>query len=136
MTDVFTARKRSAIMRAIRGKGTKPEVFVRRLAHSLGYRFRLYAAKLPGKPDIVFPSRRKIILVHGCFWHRHMCRKGRSSPTTRARFWRDKLNKNRVRDAANRRRLRRLGWRVLVVWECQLANVDVLKSRIERFLDS
>lgn len=134
MTDVFTSRKRTAIMQAIRGKDSKPEVAVRRLAHSLGYRYRLHVSELPGKPDLVFPSRRRIILVHGCFWHRHNCRKGRSLPSTRARFWREKLDRNKLRDATNRRRLRRLGWDVLVIWECQVKNTGALAEKITHFL--
>lgn len=135
MTDVFTARKRSAIMQAIRGKDSKPEVAVRRLAHSLGYRYRLHVPELPGKPDLVFPSRRKIILIHGCFWHRHRCRKGRSLPRTHARFWREKLDRNKARDATNRRRLRKLGWEVLVIWECEVKRMNALIERIVGFLD-
>ena len=135
MTDVFTARKRSAIMQAIRGKDSKPEMTIRRLAHSLGYRYRLHVSELPGKPDLVFPSRRKIIQVHGCFWHRHSCRKGRSLPSTRASFWQEKLDRNKARDATDRRRLRKLGWNVLVVWECQVKNADTLMERIVGFLD-
>lgn len=134
MTDVFTARKRTAIMQAIRGKDTKPEVFVQRLTHSLGYRYRLHVSPLRGKTDLVFPSRRKIILVYGCFWHRHNCRKGRSLPSARARFWREKLDRNKVRDATNRRRLRRLGWEVLVIWECQVRNTGALAEKITYFL--
>lgn len=135
MTDVFTARKRSAIMQAIRGKDSRPEWAVRRLAHSLGYRYRLHVSELPGKPDLVFPERRKIIQVHGCFWHRHNCRKGRSFPSTHAEFWREKLERNKVRDAANRRRLRKLGWKLLVIWECQVKNRVALTGNIVRFLD-
>jgi len=137
MTDQFSAGKRSAIMRAIRGKDTKPEHAVRSLIHRLGYRYRLHVRELPGCPDLVFPSRRKVIFVHGCFWHRHHCRKGRSTPTTRARFWKEKLESNKSRDAKHRRTLRRLGWSVLTVWECQIApkKTDRLAQRICRFLD-
>ena len=135
MTDVFTARKRTAIMQAIRAKDTKPEIAVRRLTHSLGYRYKLHVSELPGKPDLVFPSRRKVMLVHGCFWHRHNCRKGRSLPSTRVKFWREKLDRNKVRDAKNRRRLRRLGWEILVIWECQVKNAPALATKIVRFLD-
>jgi len=137
MTDQFTAGKRSAIMRAIRGKDTKPEHAVRSLIHRLGYRYRLHVRELPGCPDLVFPSRRKVVFVHGCFWHRHGCRKGRSTPKTRARFWRNKLDSNKDRDAKHRRKLRRLGWSVLTVWECQTTpkKTDRLAERVCRFLD-
>ncbi|MCK4340844.1 MAG: DNA mismatch endonuclease Vsr [Phycisphaerae bacterium] len=137
MTDQFSAGKRSAIMRAIRGKDTKPEHAVRSLIHRLGYRYRLHVRELPGCPDLVFPSRRKVIFVHGCFWHRHHCRKGRSTPTTRARFWKEKLESNKSRDVKHRRKLRRLGWSVLTIWECQIApkKADQLAQRVRRFLD-
>lgn len=135
MTDVFTTQERAAIMRSIRSKDTRPELSVRRLTHFLGYRYRLHVAGLPGKPDLVFPSRRKIILVHGCFWHRHKCRKGRSLPSTRATFWKKKLDRNKVRDASNRRRLHKLGWEVFVIWECEVESIDTLTNKITRFLD-
>ncbi len=124
-------------MRAIRGKDTKPEHAVRSLIHRLGYRYRLHVRELPGCPDLVFPSRRKVIFVHGCFWHRHHCRKGRSTPTTRARFWKEKLESNKSRDVKHRRKLRRLGWSVLTIWECQIApkKADQLAQRVRRFLD-
>ncbi len=139
MTDVFDRQKRSAIMRAIRGKDTQPEIVVRRLVHSLGYRYRLHVRSLGGCPDLVFPSRDKVIFVHGCFWHRHSCRKGRSTPTTRAAFWRKKLESNRLRDVRHTRRLRRGGWSVLTVWECQTTTPSKLKTlagRLTRFLES
>ncbi len=137
MMDQFTARERSAIMQAIRSKDTKPERMVRSLIHRLGYRYRLHVRKLPGSPDLVFPTRRKVVFVHGCFWHRHHCRKGRSTPKTRARFWKEKLESNKDRDATHRRKLRRLGWSVLTVWECQTVpkKAGRLTQRIRRFLD-
>jgi DNA mismatch endonuclease (patch repair protein) len=112
-------------------------MIVRRLAHSLGYRYRLHARDLPGCPDLVFPSRRKAIFVHGCFWHRHHCAMGDRMPKSRVAFWRRKLEGNRARDALRRRALRRLGWTVLVVWECQLApsRREALRLRIVAFLD-
>jgi len=135
---VLGKEQRSRLMSRIRGKDTSPEMIVRCLVHSLGYRYRLHIRQLPGCPDLVFPSRRKAILVHGCFWHRHACRKGRSIPGTRVRFWSEKLNKNHRRDHLVRSRLRRLGWRVLVVWECQLRpkKLPALVARLKRFLDS
>lgn len=138
MTDRFTPEKRTAIMRSIRGKDTKPEHIVRRLIHGLGYRYRLHARDLPGSPDLVFRSRRKVIFVHGCFWHRHRCRRGQSIPATRKRFWSEKLESNRKRDERQRRELRRLGWSVLTVWECQTSpkKLERLTRTICRFLDS
>lgn len=122
-------------MSAIRGKDTKPEMIVRRLVHSLGYRYRLHVRELPGVPDLVFPTRKKVIFVHGCFWHRHNCRLGRPRPKTRHEFWEEKLEGNRRRDAKHRRELRALGWQVLTVWQCQTADPDKLAERVLRFLD-
>ena len=122
-------------MSAIRNKNTKPEMIVRRLVHSLGYRYRLHGIGLPGKPDLIFPSRRKVIFVHGCFWHRHSCSKGRSMPSTRAKFWREKLDENKERDRKNVRKLRKEGWKVLVIWECQTRNTEKLISKLRKFLD-
>lgn len=136
MADVFDSRKRRDIMRSVRGSDTRPEMIVRRLVHRLGYRYRLHVRSLPGAPDMVFPSRGKVIFVHGCFWHRHTCRKGRSVPSTRKEFWLGKLDGNRKRDRRTRRRLRQLGYGVLVVWECQTQarGLPKLVKRIERFL--
>src|SRR5271170_2490321 len=116
-------------MRAIRSKNMRPEMAVRSLVHKLGYRFRLHRPDLPGTPDLVFPSRRKIIEVRGCFWHWHLCPKGRSTPITNAEFWRKKKLENKERDARNGAHLRRLGWRVLVIWECQTGNEEHLARR-------
>lgn len=122
-------------MGRVRSKNTKPEMVVRRLVHSLGFRYRLHRGDLPGKPDLVFPSRRKIIFVHGCFWHRH----SRACPLTRLPkskldFWRAKLEKNRIRDRENFRLLRKAGWAILVVWECEVGDLDEMTSRIVAFL--
>jgi len=122
-------------MAAIRGKDTGPEMIVRRLLTALGYRYRLHGRALPGKPDLVFASRRAVVFVHGCFWHRHFCRFGRVVPKTRAAFWRTKLEGNATRDRRTRARLRREGWRVLVVWECQLRDVEQLATQLRAFLD-
>ena len=135
MVDVFTKSKRSTIMRSIRSKDTKPEMVVRRLTHSLGYRYRLHVQSLPGCPDLVFPSRRKVIFVHGCFWHRHNCRKGKSTPKTRKLFWKEKLEQNKERDRKLRRKIHKDGWELLVIWECQTKNQDRLASRISCFLE-
>jgi DNA mismatch endonuclease (patch repair protein) len=136
MADVFTRRKRSEIMRAVRSGDTKPEMVVRRLAWRLGYRYRLHVRSLPGCPDMVFQSRRKAIFVHGCFWHRHACSAGRSMPASRVDYWQRKFDRNEARDGKNRRKLVRLGWRVLTVWECQTGDLARLESRLETFLAS
>jgi DNA mismatch endonuclease (patch repair protein) len=125
---------RSAIMRAIRSKNTEPELCVRRVAHSLGYRFRLHRDSLPGKPDLVFPGRRKVVFVHGCFWHQHQgCRDGHM-PRSNLGYWRPKLTRNTARDAEWLAAIRKCGWRVLVVWECEIKNERRLAARLRRFL--
>ena len=136
--DVFSREERSGIMRRVRSENTKPELIVRKLAHGLGYRFRLHRKDLPGKPDLVFAGRRKIIFVHGCFWHQHSCKRGGRVPATRREYWVAKLERNVARDKAVTRRLRKLGWGVMVVWECQttLGKLDRLAGRIARFLDN
>lgn len=121
-------------MARIGGKDTAPELIVRRLLHSLGYRFRLYRRDLPGTPDIVFPSRRKAIFVNGCFWHAHGCRIGRS-PKSRQEFWEPKLARNRARDKKNRADLRAMGWAVLTVWQCQTRKPDRLSTILVSFLE-
>jgi DNA mismatch endonuclease (patch repair protein) len=134
MADVLTPKQRSANMAAIRGKNTKPEMVVRRLTHRLGYRYLLHERKLPGHPDLVFPSRQKAIFVHGCFWHLHDCRYGRVVPATNAVFWDNKRKGNALRDARNMESLQLLGWKVLVLWECETKDLSALAARIRRFL--
>ena len=136
MTDVFTSEQRSAVMRAVRGVDTKPEVAVRRLVHALGFRYRLHVRKLPGAPDLVFPRLKRVIFVHGCFWHRHRCEAGRSTPASRVEYWQAKFAANQRRDRRSRRQLRALGWEVLVLWECQIRprSRQRLQGKIERFL--
>lgn len=134
--DTLTAEQRSERMSRVRGRDTKPELLVRRLAHGLGYRFRLHRRDLPGTPDLVFPRRSKVIFVHGCFWHRHSdpdCRLARL-PKSKLDFWLPKLETNRKRDDVNLARLADLGWDVLVIWECQTRDRDVLEARILEFL--
>lgn len=124
-------------MRAIRSKDTAPELAVRRLAHAMGYRFRLYRKDLPGKPDLVFPGRRKVVFVHGCFWHQHpleRCADGRR-PKSNTGYWDEKLARNTARDAGNQTSLKALGWDVLVVWECETAQTEKLRSMLEAFLE-
>ncbi len=134
MADPFTSENRSRIMGLIRDRDTKPERVVRGIAHRLGYRFRLNRRDLPGTPDLVFPRLRKVVFVHGCFWHRHSCRRGRSTPVNNARFWLRKLEGNAARDHRALAKLRRSGWAVLTLWECQLANLEKLERRLEEFL--
>lgn len=120
-------------MSRIGGKNTAPELLVRRFLHSTGYRFRLHRRDLPGTPDIVFPTRRKVIFVNGCFWHAHGCRIGRP-PKSRQDFWVPKLQRNRAKDMRDKRALRRLGWRVLTVWQCQTRSRARLEMRLLSFL--
>lgn len=136
MPDVHTKAQRSYNMSRIRGKDTTPELVVRRLVHGMGFRYRLHVRSLPGKPDLVFTVRRKVILVHGCFWHRHDCRLGRPMPATRCDFWRAKFEGNLRRDAEQVRVLRRLGWRVMIIWQCdtESSKADRLARRIGVFL--
>jgi len=133
MADTFSKAERSRIMAAVKSKDTTPELAVRQLVHRLGYRYRLHVRSLPGTPDMVFPSRRKIIDVSGCFWHMHGCGRCRI-PKSRRGYWVRKLERNRGRDRRTRRKLRREGWRVLVVWECQVRDMERLAARVRRFL--
>ena len=136
MADVLTPEQRRRNMAAIKGKNTRPEMVVRRLVHSLGYRYRLHRKDLPGKPDLVFTSRRKIIEVNGCYWHMHDCRYGRVTPKANAEFWQNKRLSNVMRDKRNGEELLKQGWRVFVVWECEIKDVEKLRERIVQFLDS
>lgn len=131
--DRLSPERRSILMSKVRGKDTTPELSIRRLLHALGYRFRLHRRDLPGSPDLVFPSRRAVVFVHGCFWHRHDCGKGRLPKSNQA-FWSTKLGRNVVRDAWNVRALRRLGWRVITVWQCELKNLPRVERRLAKFL--
>ena len=128
---------RRRTMQAVKSKNTKPEMAIRRLLHAAGYRYRLHRKDLPGRPDIVFVSRRKIVLVHGCFWHGHKCELGDRPPKSNVAFWEEKFRKNKERDIRNRRKLRRMGWQVFVVWECQMKprRCEGLKKRLLKFLE-
>ena len=137
MTDTLTPEQRSKRMSRVRNKDTKPELKVRRLTHGMGYRYRLHRKDLPGKPDLVFPARRKVIFVHGCFWHRHPdpdCKLARM-PKSKLDFWVPKLEGNRARDERNLNELVDKGWSPLVVWECQTKDVLGLEERIRSFLE-
>ncbi len=135
MPDVFSKEDRSRIMGAVKGKNTKPEVKVRSILHRLGYRFRLHRKDLPGKPDIVLPKYRTVIFVHGCFWHRHPRCRYASTPATNVEFWEDKFKANVERDKRNAKDLKKLGWKVMVVWQCELKNEDKLIRKLEKGLD-
>jgi DNA mismatch endonuclease, patch repair protein len=132
--DWLTPEQRKRNMVAIRAKDTKPEMLVRKLVFSPGYRYRLHARDLPGHPDMVFPSLRKIIDVRGCFWHRHTCKDGVRTPETNAGYWAPKIERNVARDRENEEAWRRLGWDVLVLWECQVKEREALRQVILGFL--
>lgn len=121
-------------MRAVRSKNTKPEILVRSLAHQLGYRFRLHRKDLPGRPDMVFPKRKAVIFVHGCFWHGHDCEKGMRRPSVNQAFWNAKLDANKVRDIAAVAALQEQGWSVLIIWECETKDSHGLAARLREFL--
>ncbi|MBZ4370067.1 very short patch repair endonuclease [Corallococcus sp. AS-1-6] len=132
--DKISRKRRSANMSRIRAKDTQPEVLVRRIVHAAGYRFRLHRRDLPGRPDLVFPGLRKIIQVHGCFWHQHArCVDGRV-PRSNAGYWGPKLERNKQRDVEVERALTKLGWSVLTVWECETAKPDLVAERVLQFL--
>jgi DNA mismatch endonuclease (patch repair protein) len=134
MADVLTPQQRSFNMSRIRDKNTNPEMQVRKLLHSLGYRYRLHDRSLPGCPDIVLPKYRAVVLVHGCFWHMHRCRYGRVVPATNTEFWQHKRKGNVERDKRASRKLR-TEWRVLKVWECWTKEPEVLRRRLVAFLE-
>ncbi|MEV7605051.1 very short patch repair endonuclease [Paenarthrobacter sp. NPDC089322] len=137
--DLLTPEQRSRNMSKIRGKNTKPELLVRKLLHAKGYRYRLHGqaggGKLPGRPDLVFAGRRKVIFVNGCFWHFHDCKAGRHAPAHNAEFWDTKRTRTRERDAVQRSQLGAAGWQVLTVWECELRDHTALEDRLTSFLD-
>ncbi|GBQ98129.1 DNA G:T-mismatch repair endonuclease [Acetobacter nitrogenifigens DSM 23921 = NBRC 105050] len=126
---------RSRIMRAVKSANTAPELAVRRLLFSLGYRYRLHRKDLPGSPDIVFAGRRKVIFVHGCFWHGHDCKRGARAPKTNAEYWRSKITRNIERDRRNAAALRDQGWRSLTLWECEIGDREKLVTMLRDFLE-
>lgn len=125
MPDTVSPCKRSWIMSRVRDKNTKPERIVRSIAHRMGYRYRLHAELLPGKPDLVFRTRKVVLFVHGCFWHGHNCRRGDRIPVTNRDYWTQKIARNRERDSKHIEALRDAGWKPVVIWECQLRQVEV-----------
>lgn len=131
----MSAMSRSEQMARIRSQDTVPEMIVRRLIHALGFRYRLHRKDLPGRPDLVFPAKHKVVFVHGCFWHQHFCAAGRH-PKTNRNYWDAKLMRNVERDRMNIVALRKLGWRSLIVWECQLRDLSRVEGRVIKFLKS
>ena len=121
-------------MSRIRSKDMAPEIFVRRLVYAMGYRYRLHRSDLPGKPDLVFLNRKKIIFVHGCFWHQHTKCKDGHVPKSNIKYWQPKLERNVQRDKKTLKELKELGWKVLVVWECEIKDQESLSVKIEQFL--
>lgn len=136
MPDVFQPEERSRIMAKVRGENTSPERLVRSLVHKLGYRFRLHRKDLPGKPDIVLPRHKKVIFVHGCFWHQHEGCPHAARPTSNIEYWNRKLDRNMVRDRENLHKLEYLGWNVLIVWECETRDHEKLLEKLTGFLAS
>lgn len=132
--DTLSTEERSKRMSLIRGKDSSAELQLRRLIHKMGYRYRLHAKYLPGKPDLVFSSRHAVIFMHGCFWHRHQNCKLARLPKSKLDFWKPKLEKNKERDLINQQELLKLGWRVLVIWECEIVNHEYLRRIISEFL--
>ena len=124
------------MMAAVPQKDTRPELLLRKLAHRLGYRYRLHGKNLPGSPDIVFASRRKVIFVHGCFWHRHSCRTGQRAVKTRPDFWEAKFLRNQARDIRNEKDLEQMDWQSLVFWECELHDLETVTQKLVLFLNS
>jgi DNA mismatch endonuclease, patch repair protein len=136
VVDSLSPKERSEIMARVRSKNTRPELLVRKLTFALGYRYRLHVEKLPGSPDLVFGPRRKVIFVHGCFWHQHARCSIARVPKSRREFWTRKFEGNKLRDRRSKRALARQGWKVLTIWECQLADPERVSERIGRFLDA
>lgn len=134
VSDTLSPKARSERMSRVKAKDTKPEMKLRRLVHGLGFRYRLHRRDLPGTPDLVFPGRRAVIFMHGCFWHRHPGCSLTRMPKSRVEFWRTKLDANRKRDLRHQQVLAELGWRVLVVWECELRDLDAVAREVEAFL--
>jgi DNA mismatch endonuclease (patch repair protein) len=135
MTDVLSTEQRRFCMSRIRDKNTKPEIVVRQLVRQMGIGYRLHVKDLPGKPDLVFRKHKKIIFVHGCFWHMHACKYGRVVPKTNTEFWQKKRLSNKLRDIKNRQELNRLGWKSIVIWECQTRNPECLLKKLKTFLN-
>jgi DNA mismatch endonuclease (patch repair protein) len=135
MPERLSKEQRSKNMAGVKGRDTAPELLARRVLHGMGYRFRIHVAGLPGRPDIVLPRHRKIVQVHGCFWHGHQGCPRSKRPATNREFWDSKLSANVRRDQRNLRKLRNLGWNVMIVWECRTKNLQSLEARLRRFME-
>ncbi|MDE3199009.1 MAG: DNA mismatch endonuclease Vsr [Acidobacteriota bacterium] len=135
VADVHTPEQRSYNMSRIHGRDTAPEMRVRRILHAAGLRYRLHGKGLPGKPDLVFASRRTVVFVHGCFWHMHKCKYGKPAPATNKTFWAEKRRSNVERDKRNRRQLKADGWRVFEVWECETRDAEKLRARLQEIIE-
>jgi len=136
MADIYTKTKRSEVMRAVRSRNTKPELFIRNLLRQFGLSLKAHPSSLPGRPDIVLPRKRKAIFVHGCFWHQHRNCKAAVRPTSNTSFWNPKLDRNVSRDRLAREKLAKLGWKSLIVWECGIKKPVSLKAKIKKFVQS
>ena len=123
-TDVYSREKRSAVMRAVKSENTTPELALRKALFALGFRYRLNVKALPGKPDLVFPKYKTVIFVHGCFWHGHNCKRGKRVPKSNTQYWKEKIARNKKRDAKNAAALRKLSWQVITLWECELKDAN------------
>lgn len=138
MTDIYTSRKRSEIMSRISGQNTRPEIIIRNIIDDTGCGYATYKKSLPGRPDLVFAHRKKVVFVNGCFWHGHRGCKRSKLPETNKKFWQDKITANKRRDKSDHIKLRKRGWEYLVVWQCEIkkSNMDNLKAKIDAFLRS
>jgi DNA mismatch endonuclease (patch repair protein) len=134
--DFLTKEERSDLMSRIRGRDTKPELAVRRIVRRLGYKFKTCQPSLPARPDLVFPFEQKVIFVHGCFWHRHYRCQKTTTPKTRVVFWRNKFERNKLRDRSKLRQLRKQGWKALTLWECETRFPEKLRDRIRHYLET
>jgi DNA mismatch endonuclease (patch repair protein) len=134
LADVHTPEARSYNMSRIQGRDTKPEMRVRKLLHSMGFRYRLHVKDLPGKPDLVFPRAKTVLFVHGCFWHMHRCKYGKPAPATNKTFWAEKRRGNADRDKRNRRLLRADGWKVFEIWECHTRHAETMRAKLEALI--
>ena len=133
--DTITPSQRSKLMGRVRCKNTWPEITVRSILHRLGYRFRIHQKHLPGTPDIVLPKHHKTILIHGCFWHGHTCKFG-AKPKSNEAYWYSKIESNQIRDMRNIKELTEAGWQVLVLWECEIRDVDEVRKRLQSFVEN
>lgn len=134
--DKLTREQRQKCMSKIGSRDTKPELELRKMVYKLGFRYRLYCSNLPGRPDLVFTKRKKVIFMHGCFWHRHTCNLGKPKPKTNEEFWIKKFSSNIRRDAENLKKLQGLGWETLIIWQCELNDKRLIVQKISEFLSS